>query len=78
MAIQFARIEIVGRSSGGNACCKGAYNARAIVKDNKTKEKEHKEKLLKVEDDKKDRVKELMSSDKPEAEIAEALKGLLK
>ena len=36
MAIQFARIEIVGRSSGGNACCKGAYNARAIVKDNKT------------------------------------------
>lgn len=36
MAIQFARIEIVGRSSGGNACCKGAYNARTIVKDNKT------------------------------------------
>ena len=36
MAIQFARIEIVGRSSGGNACCRGAYNARAIVKDNKT------------------------------------------
>lgn len=33
MAIQFARIEIVGRSSGGNACCKGAYNARTIVKD---------------------------------------------
>lgn len=36
MAIQFARIEIVGRSSGGNACCKGAYNARAIVKYEKT------------------------------------------
>jgi hypothetical protein len=36
MAIQFARIEIAGRSSGGNACCKGAYNARAIVRDEKT------------------------------------------
>ena len=36
MAIQFARIEIVGRSSNGNACCKGSYNARAIVKDNNT------------------------------------------
>lgn len=36
MAIQFARIEIVGRSSGGNACCKGAYNARTIVKDANT------------------------------------------
>src|SRR4051812_35407253 len=36
MAIQFARIEIVGRSSGGNACCKGAYNARSIVKDQHT------------------------------------------
>lgn len=36
MAIQFARIEIVSRSNGGNACCKGAYNARAIVKDKKT------------------------------------------
>ena len=36
MAIQFARIEIIGRSSGGNACCKGAYNARAIIKDEKT------------------------------------------
>ena len=33
MAIQFARIEIVSRSSGGNACCKGAYNARTKVKD---------------------------------------------
>lgn len=36
MAIQFARIEIVGRSSGGNACCKGAYNARVKVKDEQT------------------------------------------
>ena len=36
MAIQFARIEIVGRSNGGNACRKGAYNARAIIKDQKT------------------------------------------
>ena len=36
MAIQFARIEIVGRSSGGNACCKGAYNARTKVKDQQT------------------------------------------
>ena len=36
MAIQFARIEITGRSSGGNACCKGAYNARAIITDTQT------------------------------------------
>ena len=36
MAIQFARIEIVGRSSGGSACCKGAYNARDKVKDEQT------------------------------------------
>jgi Ti-type conjugative transfer relaxase TraA len=36
MAIQFARIEIVTRSSGGSACCKGAYNARTKVKDEKT------------------------------------------
>ncbi|AFC74902.1 AAA family ATPase [Rickettsia parkeri] len=33
MAIQFARIEIVGRSSGGNACLKAAYNARLTIKD---------------------------------------------
>ncbi|EER22343.1 AAA family ATPase [Rickettsia endosymbiont of Ixodes scapularis] len=33
MAIQFARIEIVSRSSGGNACLKAAYNARLIIKD---------------------------------------------
>lgn len=41
-------------------------------------EEEHKQKLREVEDDKKDRVKELMSSDKPEQEIAEALAKLLK
>ena len=35
MAIQFARIEIVTRSSGGSACCKGAYNARTKIKDEK-------------------------------------------
>lgn len=33
MAIQFARVAFVGRSSGGNACCKGAYNARSSIKD---------------------------------------------
>lgn len=33
MAIQFARIEIVSRSKGDNACCKGAYNARTIIQD---------------------------------------------
>ena len=36
MAIQFARIELVGRATGGNACCKGAYNARTKVKDEKS------------------------------------------
>lgn len=36
MAIQFARIELVGRRSGGNACCKGAYNARTTIKDQQT------------------------------------------
>jgi hypothetical protein len=36
MAIQFARIELVGRATGGSACCKGAYNARTKVKDEKT------------------------------------------
>lgn len=33
MAIQFARVELVGRASGGNACLKGAYNARSKIKD---------------------------------------------
>jgi len=36
VAIGFARVERVSRSSGKNACCKGAYNARTIVKDDKT------------------------------------------
>ena len=36
MAIQFARIEIVSRSNSGNACCKGAYNARTTIKDERT------------------------------------------
>ena len=36
MAIQFARVERVSRSSGKNACCKGAYNARTAIKDDKT------------------------------------------
>ena len=36
MAIQFARIEIVSRSSGSNACCKGAYNARVKIQDEQT------------------------------------------
>ena len=36
MAIQFARFEIVGRSSGGNACCKGAYNAIIKITDQQT------------------------------------------
>lgn len=36
MAIQFARIEIVSRSKGGNSCCKGAYNARTSIKDQQT------------------------------------------
>ena len=36
MAIQFARAEYVSRSSGKNACCKGAYNARSKVTDEKT------------------------------------------
>ncbi len=36
MAIQFARAEYVGRSSGKNACCKGAYNSRTKIKDEKT------------------------------------------
>ncbi|MGV2433296.1 MAG UNVERIFIED_CONTAM: MobA/MobL family protein [Rickettsiaceae bacterium] len=36
MAIAFARSEYVSRSTGANACCKGAYNARAKIKDEKT------------------------------------------
>jgi hypothetical protein len=36
MAIQFARIEIVSRSSGGSACLKSAYNARLVIRDEQT------------------------------------------
>lgn len=36
MAIAFARPEYISRSSGKNACLKGAYNARTIVKDTQT------------------------------------------
>ena len=36
MAIQFARIEIVSRKDGKNACCKAAYNARTIIQDQQT------------------------------------------
>ena len=36
MAIQFARVQRVSRSTGGNACCKGAYNSRTKIKDEKT------------------------------------------
>ena len=33
MAIQFARIRIIGRKDGGNACRSAAYNSRGIVSD---------------------------------------------
>jgi hypothetical protein len=33
MAIEFARMEVVGRSSGGSACRKGAYNSREAILD---------------------------------------------
>ena len=36
MAIRLARVERVSRSSGGNACCKGSYNARTIIRDERT------------------------------------------
>ena len=38
MAIGLARPEYVSRSSGSNACCKSAYNARSKIIDNKTGE----------------------------------------
>ena len=38
MAIQFARVAMVKRSSGANACRKGAYNARSKIVDEKTGE----------------------------------------
>ena len=36
MAIQFARVERVSRGGGKNACCKGSYNARNEITDQKT------------------------------------------
>ncbi|WP_371254163.1 MobA/MobL family protein [Orientia tsutsugamushi] len=36
MAIQFARVEFLSRSTGGDSCRKAAYNARTIVKNEKT------------------------------------------
>jgi len=36
MAIQFARMEYVGRSNGKNACCKSSYNSRSKIKDEST------------------------------------------
>ncbi|WP_080571828.1 MobA/MobL family protein [Orientia tsutsugamushi] len=36
MAIQFAMIEFLSRSKGGDSCCKAAYNARTIVKNEQT------------------------------------------
>ncbi|SPR02270.1 MobA/MobL family protein [Orientia tsutsugamushi] len=36
MAIQFARIEFLTRSKGGDSCRKAAYNARTIVENEKT------------------------------------------
>ena len=38
MAIQFARVAMIKRSSGANACRKGAYNARSKIVDEKTGE----------------------------------------
>ena len=38
MAIEFARIRFVGRSTGGSACNSSAYNARSKVVDERTGE----------------------------------------
>lgn len=38
MAIQFARVEYVSRSTGGNACRKAAYNQRSSIKCERTGE----------------------------------------
>ena len=53
-------------------------NVEDFVSRNNKIEDEHKKKLLEIDDDKKDRVKELMSSDQPEEDIAQALAELLK
>ena len=50
MAIQFARAEYVSRNKGKNACCKGAYNARTVIKDEKTTEVEFSEIKIKNDD----------------------------
>ena len=53
-------------------------NIEQFLERNTKIEEDHKKKLLEVDDDKKDRVKELMSSDQPEEDIAKALAELLK
>lgn len=53
-------------------------NIERFAERNEKIDKESREKLLVIDDDKKKRVKELMSSDKPEEDIASALKDLLK
>lgn len=53
-------------------------NVDRFVERNEKIDQESKEKLLAIDGDKKKRVEELMSSDKPEEEIASALKDLLK
>ena len=53
-------------------------NIEEFLERNTKIEEDHKKKLLKVDDDKKDRVRELMSSDEPEEDIAKALSELLK
>ena len=53
-------------------------NIEQFLERNTKIEEDHKKKLLEVDDDKKGRVKELMSSDQPEEDIAKALGELLK
>ena len=53
-------------------------NIERFAERNEKIDKESREKLLVIDGDKKKRVKELMSSDKPEEDIASALKDLLK
>ena len=53
-------------------------NIEQFLERNTKIEEDHKKKLLEVDDDKRGRVKELMSSDQPEEDIAKALAELLK
>ena len=53
-------------------------NIEQFLERNTKIEEEHKKKLLEVDDDKRGRVQELMSSDQPEEDIAKALAELLK